>query len=212
MEIVCEFLTGKCTAVDFMRFYIGNEELHRFIQNLIPADALGDPSHEYWRKCILRSSLECYNFDVRQMLYSHCGFGEREEDQREIFNTIRAIYLWVNPNQKCTNTYDDKINFYLDLEENCFGGPEVAHLIKAVANEFLTMRPKSARKKAGKAKVAELFHFADKVKPRWLHGPEWPMGSNSPMAFVSQSKDSNSVNYVFKDVDTGFTKIVKQYY
>lgn len=212
MEIVRDFLTGKCNAVDFMKEYMCSNELYTYIQSLIPSDALDEPNHEYWRKCILRSSLECYNFDVRQMLFSHCGLGEQEEDQREIFNTIRAIYLWINPNQKCTNTYDDRINFLLYLEGNCFGGPEVAHLVKAIANEFFTMKPKSARRKEGKAKVEDLFHVVDRVKPRWLHGPEWPMGSNSPMAFVTQNRVVNSINYEFKDVDTGHTRIVKQYY
>ena len=212
MEIVRDFLRGKCDAVNFMKEYMSSNELHGYIQSLIPLEAIADPSHEYWRRCILRSGLECYNFDVRQMLFSHCGLGEQEEEQREIFSTIRAIYLWINPNQKCTNIYDDRINFLLDLEADCFGGPEVAHFVKAIVNELFTMKPKSARKKAGKAKVEELFHVVDKVKPRWLHGPEWPMGINSPMAFVAQNKVGNMVNYEFRDVDTGHTRIIKQYY
>ena len=212
MDIIRKFLEGKCDIADFMQQYMSNNELYEYIQSLIPTDALDDPDHEYWRKCILRSGLECYNFDVRQMLYSHCGLGARDEDQREIFNTIKALYLWKNPNHKCTNTYEDRINFYLDLEANCFGGPEVVHLVKAVADEFFSLKPKSARKKAAKARVEELFHVASKARPRWLHGPAWPMGSNSPMAFVTQKKVGNSVEYEFRDVDTDLVRIVKQFY
>lgn len=212
MEIVREFLMGKRDAVEFMQNYMCSEDLYNYIQSLVPADAFDNPDHEYWHKCIQRGGLACYNFDVRRMLYSHCGFAEQEDDQREIFDTIRAMYLWVNPNQKCTNIYYDRISFFLDLENNCFGGPEVSHMVKDIANEFFPMKPKSARKKAGKAKVNELFHVIDNVKPRWLHGPDWPMGCKSPMAFVTQKKDDNSVNYEFKDVDTGITTIVKQYY
>lgn len=212
MKIVRDLLKGKCDVTDFMRHYMCSDELYEFIQGLIPRDAIDDPNHEYWRKCIKRSGLECYNFDVREMLYSHCSYGEKDEDQREIFNTIRALYLWVNPNQKCTNLYNDRINFYLDLEQNCFGGPEVANLVKSVAVEYISVEPKSARKKEAKAKVAEIFHVAGKLKPRWLHGPQWPMGSASPMAFVSQKRNGNAVCYEFIDVDNGETKVVKQFY
>lgn len=212
MEIVREFLTGKCDACDFMQKYMSSNELHNYVQSLIPQDALADPNHEYWHKCILRSGLECYNFDVREMLYSHCGLGDSDEDQREIFNTIRALYLWMNPNLKCTNFYEDRINFYLDLEGNCFGGPEVAHLVKSVANDFFMIKPKSVRKKAAKAKIEELFHITNKLKPRWLHGPQWPMGSVSPMAFVSQNRNESAVFYEFIDVDTGKTRVVRQFY
>ena len=212
MKIIKDFLLGKCDAATFMHNYMSSNEMYEFIQSLIPKAALDDPNHEYWKKCIIRSGLECYSFDVRDMLFSHCGFGEQEEDQREIFNTIRALYLWVNPNQKCTKLHDDRINFYIDLEGNCFGGPDVNHIVKSIANEFLAVTPKSVRKKEAKAKIERIFHIQGKSKPHWLHGPQWPMGKSSPMAFVAQKKVEDSVNYEFKDVDTGDTRIIKQYY
>lgn len=213
MKIIKDFLLGKCDPSTFMQLYMNSDEMYEFIQNLIPKEAVNNPEHEYWKKCILRGGLECYNFDVRNLLYSHCGFGESEYDQIEIFETIRKLYLWVNPKQKCTNLYYDRIDFYLDLEADCFGGPEVSHIVKAVANEFLDVRPKAVRKKEAKEKMDSLFHIQGKNKPRWIHGPEWPMGTCSPMAFVSQKRIDNScVSYEFADVNTGTTRIIRQYY
>jgi len=186
MKIVTDLLEGKCDVKEFMCTYMNDDKLYDYVQNLIPKNAIPDPSNEYWSKCIMRSGLECYNFDVRQMLYAHCGYGEQEENQREIFNTIRALYLWVYPKQKCTNIYDDRINFYLDLEQNCFGGPEVAPLIKTVSREYFGVRPKSTRKNIAKAKILEIFHVEGKIRPRWIQGPQWPMGQYSPMRFISQ--------------------------
>lgn len=212
MKIIKDFLLGKCDVTTFMQHYMSNSELYEYIQNLIPKTALGDPDHEYWKKCIVRNGLECYNFDVREMLFSHCGFGELEENQREIFNTIRALYVWVNPKQKCTKLYDDRIDFYIDLEDNCFGGPEVNHIVKSIANEYLAVTPKPVRRKEAKIKIEQVFHIEGKTKPHWLHGPQWPMGKSSPMAFVAQKKVGSSVYYEFKDVDTGDTRIIKQYH
>lgn len=212
MKIIKDLLLGKCDPTTFMRNYMDSDELHEFVQNLIPKAAIEDPNHEYWKKCILRSGLECYNFDVREMLYSHCGFGERDEEQREIFNTIRALYVWINPTQKCTKMYDDRINFLIELESDCFGGPEVSDIIKTIANEFWQVKPKSIRKKEAKAQIERIFHIQGKVKPRWVHGPQWPMGKSSPMAFVTQKRAENCVIYEFRDVDTGDTRVVKQYY
>jgi len=212
MKIIREFLLGKYHATEFMHEYMHNNELHEFIQGLIPKEAIDDENHVYWKKCIMRGGLECYHFNVREMLYSHCGFGENEEDQREIFHTIRALYLWVNPNQKCTNMYDDKIDFFLDLEQACFGGPEVTHIVKSIANEFIAMRPKSARKKAARERVDAVFHVAGKNRPRWIQGPLWPMGKTSPMEFLGQKRSGNSVYYEFRDVSDHTTKVVRQFY
>ena len=212
MKILNSFLLGKCDAVEFMCNYMESNELYEYIQSLIPKDAIEDPNHEYWHKCIMRSGLECYNFDVRDMLYSHCGFGEREEDQREIFDTILALYLWVNPKQKYTKLHDDKVGFYIELEQDCFGGPEVSHLVKSIANECLAVKPKSARKKEAKSRIEKLFHIQGKMRPCWIQGPQWPMGSNSPMKFVTQKRTGDAVHYEFRDVDTGEIKIVRQLY
>ena len=211
MKIIKDLLLGNCDPTTFMHTYMCSDELHEFIQGLIPNAAISDANHEYWKKCILRSGLECFDFDVREMLYSHCGFGERDEDQREIFNTIRALYLWKNPKQKYTKIYDDKLNFLIELENDCFGGPEVSHLVKTIANGLWNIKPKSARKKKAKAQIEGVFHVQGKNKPYWIHGPQWPMGKFSPMVFMSQKNVGNSICYTFKDVDTGEIRVIKQY-
>lgn len=212
MKVIKDFLTGKYPANDFMRQLMAEPALQEYVQSLIPQDAIADAEHEYWKKCILRSKLECYDFNVKEMLYSHCGDADSETDQLELFNTIRSLYLWKHPDQRCTTYYEDNLFFYLELERDCFGGPEVTHLVKEIARNTVHIKPKSARKKIANAQICELFHVQDNKRPRWVQGPMWPMGSTSPMQFISQARQKEFVAYTFLDVDSGAIKEIKQHF
>ena len=113
---------------------------------------------------------------------------------------------------RCTTYYEDNLFFYLELERDCFGGPEVMSLVKTVARNAVHIRPKSARRKLASSQINELFHVHDNKKPRWVQGPMWPMGSVSPMEFISQKREKEFVLYTFQDVDSGQKKIIKQYF
>lgn len=213
MRYIEEFLAGKIDVAAFMTELRINDDLHDSIQELIPSDAISNSAHPYWdKKSILRSGLECYDFNVRNMLFSHYGYGESESDQLAIFNTIRALYLWHHPDFRCTKKYEDELFFYLDLENDCFGGPEVINLVKSIAQEYKMITPKSKRKKEAKARVFEIFHVSERKIPRWVQGPQWPMGINSPMKFISQKRQGNVTMFTFMDIDTGAIKVIEQRY
>ena len=213
MERIEKFLSGKMDVTDFMTELRSCEQLNASVQNLIPTDAIADSDHPFWdRRRILRNTLQCYDFAVRSMLFSLYGYGETEEDRLDIFNAIRALYVWHHPNFRFTQKYEDEAFFYLDLEQDCFGGPEVIGIVKRIAQEYQGIVPKSKRKKEAKAEVYKLFHVVDRKLPRWIQGPMWPMGVNSPMQFVSQKRQGSVTMYTFIDADTDAIKVIEQCY
>ena len=213
MNPIEALLKGKLDPSDFMRQYRTDDELYSQIQALIPTDAINDENHEFWNdRSVLCDGLSCYGYDVREMLFSHCGFGETAEDRLEIFNTIRSLYFSSHPSFRCTDKYEDEIFFRIDIAGDYYGGKEVEHLIDEIAACTVNIRPKGERKKEAKRQMEALFHTEVGKKPRWIQGPAWPMGKQSPMKFISQKRFSDGVDYTFKDVDTGETSNVREYY
>lgn len=84
--------------------------------------------------------------------------------------------------------------------------------MEQIVTDSMQLPSKAKRIKQAKTTVSTNFHVHNNRRPRWIQGPEWPMGVNSPMEFIAQKKAGDTVNYEFKDVDTGYTRIVKQYY
>lgn len=213
MNQIEEMLKGEIDLADFMLHYKSDNELQAQIQSLIPAAAINDDSHEFWNKrSVLHDGLACYCYDVRDMLFSHCGLGETTEDRLEIFNTIRSLYEYSHPDLHCTSKYEDEILYRIDIAGDFYGGKEVDSLIDEIASRTFEIRPKSKRKKEAKRQIEAVFHTEEGKKPRWIQGPAWPMGKLSPMLFVSQHRFSDGVDYAFEDVDTGESYVVREYY
>ena len=213
MNPIEAMLKGKLDLTDFMQQYRIDDELYAQVQALIPPEAVNDESHEFWNNhSVLRDGLSCYHYDVRDMLFSHCGYGETEQDRLEIFYTIRDLYFSSHPAFRCTTKYEDDIFFREDIAGETYGGRDVEHLIDEIAKNTVDIRPKGERKKEAKRQLEALFRTAEGRKPRWLQGPAWPMGKRSPMIFVSQKRIPDGVDYTFKDADTDEVSVVREYY
>ena len=78
--------------------------------------------------------------------------------------------------------------------------------------ESLQIKPKSKRIRHARTQIQVCFHVENNKRPRWIQGPEWPMGSHTPMVFVGQKKKEEIEQYTFIDADTGVIKFVEQYY
>ena len=78
--------------------------------------------------------------------------------------------------------------------------------------DALPLKYKKQRIQQAKRDIEEQFHVVDKKRPRWIQGPEWPMGTHSPMMFISQKRSGEVVRYTFKDVDTDEIRVVEEYY
>ena len=211
MDMIEMMLKGELEVSDFMAIYRMDDELYEAVQALVPQEAIGNPQHEFWSGCISYSMLEAFHFDVRDMLFDRCSYGESEDDRFLIHRTIEALYTRVHPRFRGSVSPDTEFEFELDLAGSYYGGKETDPVIHEIVEQTRGMKPKSARKKEAKRRMEERFHTAGKKKPRWLQEPDWPMGEYSPMEFVSQRKTPDGAEYTFRDTDSGTERVVKQY-
>ena len=128
------------------------------------------------------------------------------------FHSIAAIIVVAFPDVVPTTYYDEEETFYYSVVSDYVGGREVDGLIAEVISQFPKSLGKTKRKKEAKAAIKNLFHIEGGRYPRWVQEPEWPMGKQSPMAYVKQCRDGDLVKFIFRDVDTGEIKEVEQFY
>lgn len=92
------------------------------------------------------------------------------------------------------------------------GGPEVDGILEAVLSQKTEDISVTKFISAVKKELREQFHITPRKYPKWIQEPEWPMGKNSPMMYITQQKNGELVEFIFQDVDTKEEKTVKQYY
>lgn len=211
MDLIEMLLRGELSAEDFVLILYTDDELDAAVQGLIPAEALNDSEHSFWKTCINRSRLEPYQFRVRNFLREWYGYGDRETDRTGIFDTMERLYTYNHPDFRARRPMTE-FDFRLEIAGDTYGGSEVDALIERIASETGEITPKSARKKEAKQRIIALFHTEDGKKPRWVQEPEWPMGKSSPMKFVDRKKNGDKVDFRFADVDTGEERTVTQFY
>ena len=85
-------------------------------------------------------------------------------------------------------------------------------MIEETLKQFPSTMGKTARKKAAKAAIKELFHIQGNRYPIWVQEPEWPMGKYSPMAYLDRKRDGELMVFTFQDVDTLKMREVEQLY
>lgn len=211
MNPIEQMLTGQMEMREFVTLLQSDSELQHTISKLVPQDAIANPNHTYWTH-IYYNGLSKNNFDYYQFILSLCHFDNSIGDNLDLFSLLYRGYCYHHPELCCTNKYHEAFHMYLDVIQDTFEGPEVNHVVEQIINDTITIKPKSKRLKEAKAKVKAHFHIEDKHRPRWIQGPEWPMGIDSPMQYVGRKRISDGVEYSFVDVTTGATRIVTQYY
>ena len=211
MNIIEDFLMGRMDMPEFLALLETDLTLQGQLRNLVPYDAVNNPDHEIWKKYSY-GALSQFEFDCYARLMSCYRFDLSLGDNLNIFGFIRRFYCYSHPNITCTKKYDDAFNLYLDVIKDCYDGPEVRHFVERIIYDALTVKPKKARIAKARFEMENMFHLADKSKPRWIQGPEWPMGQHSPMRFVSQKRSKEFTEYIFEDFDTKKQRIITQHY
>lgn len=204
-------LSGVLSMDEFLEKLQEDAYLQKYIRNLVPCDAINNPSHNFW-KIVPYESLRHNNFDYYSFLFWALHSGDMFGNNFTIFSRLRKAYLFYHPDVSCTSKFEEEFNLYLDAIKECYDGPEVRELVEYIVADAVQFRSNAQKLKRAKMLVSEKFHVNNSKRPRWIQGPEWPMGSFSPMAFVGQKKGGDLVEFEFKDVDTGETKIVRQFY
>ena len=129
-----------------------------------------------------------------------------------LFNAIAGVVVVAFPTLKLSTEYEKGKNFYYAVVSNTFGGDEVSNFIDSVVNSYVNIHPVSVAKASAKKALRESFHIIGKNFPRWVQEPEWPMGDETPMQFVSQSRIGDKVEFLFEDYNSKKEKKIVQFY
>lgn len=211
MTTIEQMLTGQTEMKDFLEQLQFDSKLQDMIRKLVPKEAVGNPNHEYW-KYVSYEVLKSDYFDYYRLLLRIGRFDGSIGDCLSLFSSLDRGSRYYHPDLPVTNKYEEAYDLYLDVIHNCFEGPEVLLVVEQIINDAILIKPKGKRLKEAKTKMKEQFHVTDKQRPRWIQGPEWPMGVDSPMQYTGQKRIPEGVAYSFVDVTNGNTRIVTQYY
>lgn len=209
--IIEQVLHGDLSMDDFLRMLQHDCCLQKYISRIIPDAAKSNPDHTFWR-IVPFDTLKRNNFDYYKFLFWGNNSSNKFGTNLTLYNRLSKAYRFYYPETPCTNKYQEEFDIYLDVIKDCYDGPEVRSIVEGIISELLQFRTKSQRVKQGNALISERFHLGQGKRPRWIQGPEWPMGKNSPMMFIRQQRDGENVIYEFCDVDTKETRVVRQYY
>ena len=216
--LVEQGLTGNIDMEQFLKKLQDDPELQEYIRRLVPEEAKEDPSHVFW-KSVSYPSVKRDHFDYYRFIFrmANSDLWASHPDGRigkylNIFSLLKKAYLYYYPDIVCTRRYEDVFDVYLDAVGDCFEGPEVCALVEQIILDAMQLSAKTKRVKQARTVLRDVFHIEGSKRPRWIQGPEWPIGSRSPMQFTGQKKAGETVDYTFQDVDTGDIRIIKQYY
>ena len=216
--LVEQVLTGNIDMEQFLKKLQDDPELQEYIRRLVPEEAKEDPSHVFW-KSVSYPSVKRDHFDYYRFIFrmANSDIWASHPDGRigkylNIFSLLKKAYLYYYPDIVCTRRYEDVFDVYLDAVGDCFEGPEVCALVEQIILDAMQLSAKTKRVKQARTVLRDVFHIEGSKRPRWIQGPEWPIGSRSPMQFTGQKKAGETVDYTFQDVDTGDIRIIKQYY
>lgn len=220
MQIVLDFVTGKVGSDEFKAAWYSDPGIGKWLDELVdlrsmPEDELRKPPYGGYRMAILKQSkgsiLEYIDYCENKHKINQNKYPKWTEIGWH-FNSIAAIVVMAYPDIIPTSYYEDERKHYIETVGDYIGGPEVENLIGTILDQYPKSMGKTKRKKEAKAAIREGFHLEGNRYPRWIQEPEWPMGVNSPMAFLCQKRDGDLVKFEFRDVDTGETRIVEQFY
>lgn len=214
MQIVLDFVEGKVEYETFKKAWHANPEIGQWLDQLVnlksplPSE-WDDIPYSPYRKAIHK------HYEGSALAFLKAGEnnptkGPKWAEKVGFFDTIAAVIVVAQPNIVPTTLYDDETDFYINAVGDYFGGDEVEGIIDQTMHKFPASMGKAKRKKEARAAIKALFHVEGSKYPRWVQEPEWPMGKNSPMEYVSQKRYGELVQFVFRDVDTDEIKVVEQ--
>lgn len=217
MKEVFDFLSGELSPYEFKKIWYSNQNIRNWINNLID---LKTESPIRWidiRGSMYRMAMYKQQVSVEEYIRNGDAFLEKNKRSFSKFETmgwnhevIASVVIIAYPDAVITNKYLEARHYYYKVCSEYFGGEEVQTFIDDTLSAFWHEKGKVRITMAKKA-IKDAFHLTNNKRPNWIQEPEWPMGKNSPMRFVSQSHNADLFKYVFEDVDTGEQRIVEQF-
>ena len=210
LKIILDFVQGRMTYDEFEAEYSLSPELWTRIQDMLTPEMMSDPDCPFWTRSN-RSALEPNGFSVRAAALAF-GFDTqfgRVHAHSLICDLAEFTYPDIrrkSPPEQDPESLLDKLGFHY------LGGAETDGVIRDILYTATEYPNAKERNKALKQALREAFHLVPRKVPHWAQSPEWPMGANSPMAFVGEKQEGERMEYTFRDVNNDTTVIVKQYF
>ena len=210
LKIILDFVQGRMTCDEFEAEYSLSPELWTRIQDMLTPEMMSDPDCPFWTRSN-RSALEPNGFSVRAAALAF-GFDTqfgRVHAHSLISDLTEFTYPDIHrksPPEQDPESLLDKLGFHY------LGGAETDGVIRDILYTAAEYPNAKERNKALKQSLREAFHLLPRKAPHWAQSPEWPMGANSPMAFVGEKQEGERMEYTFRDVNNDTTVIVEQYY
>lgn len=209
MQRIIDFVSGRLTYAQFETMFTEDPAIWDLAQSLLTPEIMNDPAHSFWSRSN-RSRLESNNYRIQ---YACLSFGYDALGQVTTHRMLGELVSYRYPDvvlREPPAMSSDDLREKLGMDY--LGGPEVDGLI----DEILRAKPNdmsvSKFLTTAKQQLRTLFHLTPRKYPRWVQEPEWPMGSESPMVFISQQKTGELVEYTFQDADTQQQRIIGQFY
>lgn len=210
LKVILDFVQGKMTYDEFEAAYSLSPEIWTHIENMLTPEIMNDPSSPFWTRSN-RSTLESNGFCVRSAALAF-GF-DSQFGRVRAHSLISDLVEFTYPDIPRKDPPEHSPESLLEkLGLDYLGGAETDDLIRNTLYQKQDFPSAKERNRALKQELRQLFHIAPRKVPKWAQSPEWPMGEHSPMAFVGQKLDGELVTYIFRDLDTGESRIVEQYY
>ena len=205
MEIVYDFLEGRCNYETFVKHLQSNDEIFNWLQSLYFEEMLYDKSF----KC--ENSLWRSNGSVKTCIGDFKKFHISIYVENDIYNFIYHYLTYALPERtiKKIDYYEKRAHLYTDAVNDCFGGIEVDGLISAIIDSVPKNFSKKEKIKYVKVKLNALF--PGNKRPFWIEFPEWPTFNGKPMVYIERKRNGDLFQYVFEDADSGKQRIVEQF-
>ena len=210
LKIILDFVQGRMTYDEFEAEYSLSPEVWTRIQDMLTPEMMNDPACPFWTRSN-RSALEPNGFSVRAAALAF-GFDTqfgRVHAHSLICDLVEFTYPDIHrksPPEQDPESLLDKLGFHY------LGGAETDGVIRDILYTAAEYPNAKERNKALKQALRDAFHLVPRKVPHWAQSPEWPMGANSPMAFVGEKQEGERMEYTFRDVNNDTTVIVKQYF
>lgn len=207
MNEILRFVQGKITYDEFEVLLLTNPEIWDLVQSLLTDEMKARTNHPCftygnWQR------LQANNFSVKGASLSF-DYDSNKSVIHSLFSDL-VEYHYPDIHRKTPTDYSPA-SILTRLSMDYLGGEEVDKLIEQVLSEPVAGNARE-RAKAQKERLRNLFHLIPRKIPQWAQSEDWPMGTNSPMEFVSQKKAGERVEYKFRDVDTGAERTIVQLY
>lgn len=191
------YAEGKISHEEFENDLSIHPEIWNEMQKLVPADISNED-------CAFRKmfgnvqGLETNNYSVKSFLLAF------SYNPLTAYGLISALVKYNYPSIECHEPRNETAADLLEkLNLDYIGGLEIDDVLRTI----ISKEPSRIRLKK---RLKQVFPCRNNKHPNWVQEPEWPMGSSSPMRFVSQSHEGDLFKYVFEDLDTGELRTVTQ--